>query len=85
MLVATIADPCSKGFRKAKASPWTARVAKLTEGLFNFAYGRCPTAAATANHTPWPAVGSPQLLPLEGSCYDPSAVSACTATLQLSA
>ncbi len=85
VLVAPIADPCTKGFRKAKASRRTAGVTKLLEGASNLAYGRCPTAAAAANHTPRPAVGSPQLLPLQGSCYGLSTVSAWTAMLHLPA
>lgn len=85
VLVAPIADPCTKGFRKAKASRRTAGVTKLLEGASNLAYGRCPTAAAAANRTPRPAVGSPQLLPLQGPSYGLSTVSAWTAMLHLTA
>ena len=83
--MAPIADPCTKGFQKAKASRWTAWLPKLTEGISKFAYGRCLTAAATANHILRPATGSPQPLPLQSPCYGLSAVSAWTVMLQLSA
>ena len=83
VLVAPIANPCSKLFHKAKASRWTASPIKMTEGAGSLADGRCPTAAAAANHMPWPARGSPQLLRLHGSCYGLSRISARAAVLHL--